>query len=164
MIVNLNQDRFAHSFSGKPIEQWEKLEDHLVAVASGAAQRANVFGFGEAGRTLGILHDIGKVSTAFQAYIRNRGNSVDHSTAGAREAARRYDKLGTLLAFAIAGHHAGLADGSDLKRRLDPDQTSVSNYTTWRDYIRNPAFDAAFSIRGRQGHDITVFHTGRSIR
>jgi hypothetical protein len=37
---------------------------------------------------------------------------VDHSTAGARIAAERYAQLGRLLAYVIAGHHAGLANGT----------------------------------------------------
>src|SRR5690606_21996821 len=63
----------------------------------------------------GWLHDLGKYTEAFQAYIDQRGSSVDHSTAGAREvlklAAERPDKLmADLLAYGIAGHHSGLPD------------------------------------------------------
>src|SRR5699024_10895297 len=38
---------------------------------------------------------------------------VDHSTAGAVVAGKRFRPMGQLLAYAIAGHHAGLANGRD---------------------------------------------------
>lgn len=37
-----------------------------------------------------------------------------------------------LPGFGIAGHHAGLADGVDLDRRLDPLQVSIEPYGNWR--------------------------------
>ena len=64
-------------------------------------------------RTLGLLHDIGKASDRFQHYLRGRAASTDHSTAGAQLACARYrSQVGKLLAFCVAGHHAGLADGA----------------------------------------------------
>ena len=61
---------------------------------------------------MGALHDVGKASPAFQCYIQGQGPSPDHSTAGAVVALNRYgDKWGCLMAFGIAGHHAGLANG-----------------------------------------------------
>ncbi len=106
---------FAHSVPGRPIGDGEPLHDHLRAVGQRAASFAEEFGWGELGRLAGRLHDIGKCSVAFQAYIRGeRARGGDHSSAGARVALAAYTGnltfVGRLLAFTIAGHHAGLAD------------------------------------------------------
>jgi CRISPR-associated endonuclease/helicase Cas3 len=113
---------FAHSLDGQPVGEWEPLSHHLAAVGRRAANFAAIFGWPETARVAGQLHDIGKCSAAFQAYIAaprdeaaggRRGS--DHSTAGARVATAVYPgPLGRLLAFAIAGHHAGLADAKEL--------------------------------------------------
>jgi CRISPR-associated endonuclease/helicase Cas3 len=111
---------FAHSLPDQPIENWEPLSHHLAAVGKRAAEFAAVFGWAEAARVAGRLHDIGKCSAEFQAYIRGkRERGGDHSSAGARVAGEAYGGvLGRMLAFAIAGHHAGLADGVALDERL----------------------------------------------
>src|SRR3954470_15497986 len=99
---------FAHSGLEDDFRTWELLRDHLDAVARTAADFAGVFGAEDFGRALGLLHDIGKASPGFQAYIRGKGASVDHSTAGAALAMRKYHPIvGRMLAFAIAGHHTG---------------------------------------------------------
>ncbi len=108
----------AHSLPGQPEGAWEPLASHLADVARLAAESAAPFGAGQVALAAGLLHDIGKCSAEYQAYIRDRGNSPDHSTAGAIEAVRRFAGdpmqavLGRLIAFAVAGHHAGLADGT----------------------------------------------------
>lgn len=92
---------------------WERLTDHLCAVGARAGVFASAFGAEAAGRALGLLHDLGKAAPAFQAYIRGEGPSPDHSTAGAVEAVALFgDRLGRVLAYALAGHHAGLANGA----------------------------------------------------
>lgn len=115
---------YAHSLPGRPPATWETLRDHLLAVAAQAAEFATPFGWAEAARCAGLLHDIGKCSAAFQAYIKgghdNAAKGPDHSTAGAREAAGAYaGPLGRMLAFVIAGHHAGLSDFDGLQRRVE---------------------------------------------
>jgi CRISPR-associated endonuclease/helicase Cas3 len=40
-------------------------------------------------------------------------------------------RLGRLLAFTIAGHHAGLADARDLKRRLNEEGYVLEPYDGW---------------------------------
>jgi CRISPR-associated endonuclease/helicase Cas3 len=125
--------KFAHSRPEVADQaKWEPLAEHLQAVGSKAAEFAAAFGFERWGDAAGLLHDIGKVSDAFQAYIRGVGASPDHSTAGAAEAAARYGKVaGRLLALMVAGHHAGLADGRDLDQRL---KKRLEPYDGWEAY------------------------------
>jgi CRISPR-associated endonuclease/helicase Cas3 len=102
---------YAHSLRGRPELEWEPLAEHLTRVAATAEKLADKFGAGTLGQALGLLHDLGKYAEVFQAYIRNQGPSPDHTTAGARALAERHCLLGKLLAYAVAGHQAGLANG-----------------------------------------------------
>lgn len=118
---------YAHSVEGRPPDEWEPLADHLIAVGDHAAMLADAFGCGTFGKTLGLLHDIGKIDPDFQERrLHNLPVRVDHSTAGAILAMEKYGPVfGKAMAFIIAGHHAGLANGlrsgvtSSLKDRLD---------------------------------------------
>ncbi len=125
--------------SGKPIAHTRgagdthDLLDHLRGTAALARDFAAPFGAGEAAYVAGLWHDLGKYAPAFQAKLRAARDSalndedaeaqraaaqkVDHSTAGAVHAATK-GLAGSLVAFAIAGHHAGLADQPDLGTRL----------------------------------------------
>ena len=158
---------YAHSRPGEPQETWETLDSHAALVAEHAGRNAAPFGWRRVGALAGQLHDIGKVSAAFQAYIRAPGTSpgCDHSTAGAREAAARFAVLGPLLTYGIAGHHAGLADAARLEDRLDHARTTIPPVPGWeahagalpdltelrpaRPLARSPHhfFEAAFIIR-----------------
>src|SRR5437764_1452371 len=115
-------DCYAHSLPGSPLQKWERLAAHARAVEVLAGAFAAVFGWEGMARAAGMLHDAGKASAEFQAYIRGeRAGGVDHSTQGARIAETLYPAIpGRILALCIAGHHAGLADAEDLDRRLDP--------------------------------------------
>ncbi len=109
--------QYAHSLPGQDEADWELLSVHLAEVGNRAAEFAARFGAEEIARAAGLLHDIGKCSDQYQKYIRGRAPSPDHSTAGAQVAVRRYaatdqSVFGRLIAFAVAGHHAGLADGT----------------------------------------------------
>ncbi len=125
---------YAHSTDG-PEEQWEGLEDHLSAVGMRAEGLARKFGAAEYGRASGFLHDLGKAKPEWQRYLRGQQTTkVPHAGEGARNAVERYSRLhrpsrtaiGRLLAFVIAGHHCGLANGiiagaglTSLTERLD---------------------------------------------
>src|SRR5260221_3659438 len=104
------QTPWAHSpnETGQP----EPLIEHLELVAALCEQFAGRFGAGSWGRTAGLLHDTGKFSREFQAYIRGLtpGATVDHSTAGAQYVHQHLGQVGKLLAYVIAGHHGGLLD------------------------------------------------------
>lgn len=106
---------FAHSTDNPNAAGWELLTDHLDLVGMMVSNFTCKFGAGNLGEVAGRLHDIGKMSAAFQSYINGNGalKGPDHATAGAREANRLYGAagFGRILAYCIAGHHAGLADG-----------------------------------------------------
>lgn len=127
---------FAHSLPDDPDRsRWERLADHLADVGRRAGANAAYFHMEALARIAGLLHDIGKCSKAFQDYIAGEGPSPDHSTAGAKVAFDRYGRaLGRMLAFAIAGHHAGLADGADsLTTRLAA-ADRLPDYAGWERY------------------------------
>ncbi|AUN32691.1 CRISPR-associated helicase/endonuclease Cas3 [Niveispirillum cyanobacteriorum] len=120
---------YAHSSRAGDYESWEPLVTHLLAVAELAQRFATPFGFGMAGRALGLLHDVGKMAEAYQLYIKGQGPSPDHSTAGAVIACDRYGKTwGPLLAGGIAGHHAGLADGDGVQGELTPLKSRLERF------------------------------------
>ena len=103
---------YAHSDGSKKRETWQLLTSHLQAVATLAQTNAAKFGAADWGHIVGLLHDLGKYSAEFQGKLDGDISRVDHSTAGARLAADHWQGFGRLLAFAIAGHHAGLANGT----------------------------------------------------
>lgn len=135
---------YAHSTSQPDRLNWEPLPVHLDMVADLCGAFAARFGARKAAELAGLLHDLGKYSPLFLKYITGLGKSVDHSTAGAREVIARakagtpYDRLmGELLAYAIAGHHAGLPDrrgggGGTLNDRLGPDYAIAPLAPDWR--------------------------------
>lgn len=97
------------------------LVDHLSEVSELAAEFAGQFGADWA-RLAGRWHDLGKFRPRFQHYIRlvsgfeadahikGEAGKAPHSTAGAVLAMDRFGVAGRVLAYLIAGHHAGLAD------------------------------------------------------
>jgi len=101
---------YAHSRQGRPEAEWEDLEAHLRRVAALAEGFAGAFGAGEWGRMAGLWHDLGKFRPEFQARLRGSGEAVEHAGLGAALAFSKSPDRGLPLAFAIAGHHAGLAD------------------------------------------------------
>lgn len=148
-----------------PLEKWQLLEDHLAQVAEQATRFGSVFGATEWTRLIGRWHDLGKYSQEFQDYLRAASgvdahleeretvaSKVDHSTAGAQLADRSLPTIGRLMAYLIAGHHAGLPNGmdatesTDLERRLQksiPDYSAAPAALTCPpslDSLRPPAF------------------------
>lgn len=107
------------------------LVAHLRDVGELAAGFAKHFGADWA-RLAGRWHDLGKFRPRFQKYIRlvsgfeadahikGESGKAPHSTAGALLATDRFGTPGRVLAYLIAGHHAGLADWfGGLDARLD---------------------------------------------
>ena len=116
---------FAHSALGPDTSNWQLLSEHLSATGRMSGLFADAFGAGELGRVAGLLHDLGKYSDEFQRRLSGDVRKVDHSTWGAKVAVERYGLPGMLLAYGVAGHHAGLANGREaggrtpLQSRLD---------------------------------------------
>ncbi|MDF0667212.1 MAG: CRISPR-associated helicase Cas3' [Nitrospira sp.] len=132
------------------------LEDHLRAVGDLAGEFASSFGHADWGRLAGIWHDLGKYSAAFQNYIAHASGfdpeahiegakgRVNHSSAGALHAVVKLGGKGRLLAYLIAGHHAGLPDWhsdehalASLSKRLEDEQhlRAISNVTIPADVL-----------------------------
>ncbi len=113
-----------------PNGEWEEhfLSDHLPDVARLAAEFAASFGGDDWAHQAGLWHDLGKFREKFQRYIKSVSGyekqydteahikdeetpgRVDHSTAGAIHAIDKLGEQGRILAYLIAGHHAGLPD------------------------------------------------------
>ena len=116
------------------------LEDHLKEVAKYASSSAQVFQSQVIAELIGKWHDLGKYSQEFQQYIcgvtgYNENahieyqERVNHSSAGALYAETIFSNEGKLgkffarvIAYCIAGHHAGLSNWDNLSSRLDASQ------------------------------------------
>ena len=120
----------AHHRASDQTEQ--SVREHLEDVSLISRCLAEKIGVPGAGELLGLLHDFGKYSQQFQAYIQSatgmlnpdvddeyvdattqRGR-IDHSSAGAQwiwENFRRYgpqgELVGQILALCLASHHGG---------------------------------------------------------
>jgi CRISPR-associated endonuclease/helicase Cas3 len=142
------------------------LEEHLRKTAELAAEFAAVFGCGEWGRLTGLWHDLGKYSVQFQCYIRSVNdpdahvakNGGDHSTAGALLALKSFGMLGRILAYPIAGHHAGLPDWNEggmasLAQRLQ--QTELLEKVLVVDLPTDLLNQIASPERAKSGTDIS---------
>ena len=86
----------------------EPLVEHVTQVSRLAGEFADAFGCRDVAEQIGLAHDIGKYSQAFQRRIRGSNERVDHSTAGAYELLEQGSWLG---AYCVSGHHGGLPDG-----------------------------------------------------
>ncbi len=118
----------------------QSLLSHLSEVAELSKTFADKIGCPMAGEIIGLLHDFGKYSQAFQAYIKSATGlinqdmddyvdfkslkgKIDHSSAGAQYIWKKLSTIGAkgqgrlsgqILAIAIASHHSGLIDSLNL--------------------------------------------------
>lgn len=134
---------YAHSTTNSDRHDWQGLASHLSAVAGLAEAFGAPLGVGRAARLAGLLHDVGKYSSAFQARLDGDSAQVDHSTAGAALvggfATSGDDRwVAELVAYTIAGHHAGLPDkiggASSLEQRQRSFDFSVLD-PAWRQEV-----------------------------
>ncbi len=99
--------------------EWQLLKDHLRQVAELAREFAIPFGLEEEASVAGRLHDLGKYRVEFQEYLhkqRKAGTDTHHAIYGAAYA---FQREWLPQAFAVAGHHAGIPDQSDLNGNID---------------------------------------------
>jgi CRISPR-associated endonuclease/helicase Cas3 len=104
---------YAHSGKLEDLSDGQTLLDHLSQASEIAEQNAQWFGAQQLAKYAGLLHDLGKYCPEFRKRLQGEKIRVDHATAGAQVAAERWQLMGKLLAYCIAGHHAGLANGID---------------------------------------------------
>ena len=117
---------YAHSLPNRSPAEWQTLEAHSKAVAVLANDFAMHLRAGEWGQAVGLLHDVGKARRPFQEMLkgsRTKDDDTHHAKYGAKLA---FDASSLPLAFAVAGHHAGLQDLSDLQS-LTSDTEELSN-------------------------------------
>lgn len=118
----------------------QPLAEHLEGVGHLSAKFADKFGLSACGELIGLVHDLGKYSSAFQAYIESatgllnqdededfvdvdalRG-TIDHSTSGAQflwnalsGKSKLHRAMAQVLALCVASHHSGLIDCLTIK-------------------------------------------------
>jgi len=112
----------------------QSVEDHLNDVGEIASRLAAKINVSSAGNLIGLLHDFGKFSAEFQAYIGSATGKInpdeddyvdfnglkgkiDHASAGAQwiwencqKWGERGQMVGQILALCVASHHSGLID------------------------------------------------------
>ena len=146
-------------------EAIQTVSEHLFEVAEIARNLAAKMAVPQAGELIGLLHDFGKYSAAFQTYIRtetgllepdgddqpSQKGKIDHSTAGAQWLWQELAKFGQqgegklcaqILALCIASHHGGLidnlsADGEEhlFAKRIDK-ADEKTHYLVWLRMVR----------------------------
>lgn len=138
----------------------QDLWSHLRQTADIAAAQADKIGLGPVGELLGLIHDLGKATDAFDQYIRaNVGlhdpdedvlddlnvekGKIDHSTAGAQVLYEYLIKdpstraIAEILSLVVASHHSGLIDcltpsgENRLHKRLTKDPVETRKAEAW---------------------------------
>src|SRR5690242_15611646 len=131
---------------------------HLHQVSKTCMRLSGKVGLARAGELIGLMHDIGKYSDAFQQYLRSSANDaqmemeptlfvkgkIDHSTAGAQliwkhlvQQNAQFQQSAEFLALCVASHHSGLIDclkpdgTDDLTRRLNKAEADSHCEEAW---------------------------------
>ena len=93
-----------------------KFASEMFAADSAEAKSVKEWGY-----LAGLWHDLGKFAPEWQTYLKSKADiesdevsgKEDHSTSGAQHSDKLIPLFGRILAYPIAGHHAGLANGID---------------------------------------------------
>lgn len=112
-------------------------DEHSMGVAKLASQFAGEFGMSEYGKVLGLLHDKGKETDAFQQYIKKESGYVpdikicgkhQHAYVGGILAQKYYGKFSrNIFVNQIVSHHTGLHDSDEIKGIVDQEIPSEVN-------------------------------------
>jgi len=123
----------------------QSVKEHLYNVSILSREYGSKISLGATGELIGILHDLGKGTRKFHAYIhycskhpkdKSLKGSINHSTAGAKyiydnfyNTTDQYQKFtAQIISLAICSHHGGLIDCLDLggidkfTDRMNPDK------------------------------------------
>ena len=141
----------SHLYKDANAGRWviQSNEEHTLGVASLAAEFAGEFGMAEWGRAIGLLHDKGKESNAFQRHIRKDSEydptikdvwDYHHAFVGAKIAEKLYGKTAkNLLVNQIYSHHTGLHDDGDMEG-LKKDIPAEVGVNVRKCYLNKPPF------------------------
>ena len=160
METGADKAAIAHHRKADNVEQ--SLLQHLLGVAKLSEQFAGKIGLAQCGRLLGLVHDLGKYSAEFQAYIRSAAGlinpdeddyvnaeayrgKIDHSTAGAQIIWQHLTPRGPLptwaaqlLSLAVISHHSGLVDcltpvgKNNFLRRMNKEAAHTHSSEVWQ--------------------------------
>lgn len=120
----------SHLYKDKSTGGWviQSNEEHSFGVAVRASEFADEFGMSSYGKILGLLHDKGKESNAFQQHIKkvsgyapdiNVKGSYYHAYIGGHIARKLYGKsFDNFIVNQIISHHSGLHDTDELENSL----------------------------------------------
>ena len=143
LISHIYQDYVGH---------WiiQSNEEHSVGVAKLASRFAGEFGMSEWGKVLGLLHDKGKESQAFQQHIRKDSGyepdikvcgNYNHAFVGGVLARRLYGKSADIFFVnQIVSHHTGLHDYDEIEGILNQDIPAGVNVNIGKEKLNAPAF------------------------
>jgi CRISPR-associated endonuclease/helicase Cas3 len=99
---------------GKPDQT---IADHLEGVTKLARDFASVFGAADYAELIAKAHDLGKIHSSWQHYVRNENaQQVNHSDVGATAIAMQ-EKY-AFLGFIVACHHGGLKNFYEFREEL----------------------------------------------
>jgi CRISPR-associated endonuclease/helicase Cas3 len=130
-----------HESQAQPGSTWQPLSDHLRSVASlgrdnAIAASPGINELADSAWMAGLLHDLGKYRPEFQQMLRGlpvQRERTYHKQAGA---AKAHEFRDVAVAFAIAGHHGGLPNRTDVESAiLSPNGREVAAQV-WRDACR----------------------------
>ena len=118
---------------------YQTVAEHLTGTAALCREFAADFGAEADGDLMGLAHDLGKCTDAFQKRLLEGGPVVDHTTAGMLTCIRMKRPS---AAACVAGHHGGLLDVGGPTARARP-RSPAGSKRAWRDTILSAAARAA---------------------
>ncbi len=145
----------------------QSVDEHHKGTSLLSALFASEFGSEKWGEQLGLLHDLGKYSFPFQQYIRlctglleegERSGKTDHTSSGAIYAKEIFGHKGIVLAYCIAGHHAGLLNwysdigvSGDMMARLDKEELLESIRSIIKEKYKDISTELPLELRFANG-------------